>query len=217
MAGQHEITLSMHNERGELVNAAELIPLAERYHRIRALDRWVIGEMLEHTTQLGSLMPEAGGGVGINISGHSLNDPALLEFIYHLLSQQHHAIEKLWFRIDEAHAIADPDGVASFIYEVRELGCRICLGGMGTDPDLARLMQRLPVDMIALDGTLVAGVQHSRKDRLLLEATVSLAHRMGCEVIASQVEDKPVLEILRHAGVDYAQGHAVGKSMLVNS
>ena len=216
MAGQHEISLSMHNERGELVNAAELIPLAERYHRIRALDRWVIAQMLEHTTQLGGLMPEVGGGIGINISGHSLNDPELLEFIYHLLSQRHHAIEKLWFRIDEAHAIADPDGVASFIHEVRELGCRICLGGMGTDPDLARLMQRLPVDMIALDGALVAGLQHSRKDRLLLEATVSLAHRMGCELIASEVADRPVLDILREAGVDYAKGYAIAKPWLVN-
>ncbi len=216
MAGQHEISLSMHNERGELVNAAELIPLAERYHRIRALDRWVIAQMLEHTTQMGSLMPEQGGGIGINVSGHSLNDPELLEFIYHLLSQRHHAIEKLWFRIDEAHAIADPDGVASFIQEVRELGCRICLGGMGTDPDLARLMQRLPVDMIALDGALVAGLQHSRKDRLLLEATVSLAHRMGCELVASEVQERPVLDILREAGVDYAKGYAIAKPWLVN-
>jgi len=45
----------------------------------------------------------------------------------------------------------------------------------------------------------------------MVEAVNRIGHIMGLKTIAEWVENQPILEKLRHIGVDYAQGYALGK------
>jgi EAL domain-containing protein (putative c-di-GMP-specific phosphodiesterase class I) len=46
---------------------------------------------------------------------------------------------------------------------------------------------------------------------------VDMAHFMGREVVATQVETREVLDKLTQLGVDYAQGFVIEKPKLLNS
>ncbi|WP_166257204.1 DUF1631 family protein [Marinobacter salicampi] len=216
MGTQYEILISMYDDQGNLISAAELVRMAERYDRMQAVDRWVVGRMLDWLQS--SSGDEAHlGGMCINLSGYSLNDESLLEFIYDKLSQKDAPIERLWFEITEAAAINNLQGVAEFIEEMKELGCRFCLGNFGSGPTSYQYMRSLPVDLIKLDGAFIQQIATSQTDHAMVRSMVEMAHYLDKEVIASQVESREALEALRLLGVDYAQGYIIEKPRLLSS
>jgi EAL domain-containing protein (putative c-di-GMP-specific phosphodiesterase class I) len=161
--------------------------------------------------------PRHMGGICINLSGHSLNDQSLLEFIYEKLSQADAPIERLWFELTEASAINDVEAIAEFMLEMKELGCRFCLGDFGSGPSSFQFMRSLPVDLIKIDSTFTSQLTTSETDRAMVQSMVQMAHYMKREVIASQVESRDILDLLAQLGVDYAQGFVVEKPRLLDS
>ncbi|KPQ29916.1 MAG: EAL domain protein [Marinobacter excellens HL-55] len=216
MAAQYEILISMYDDSGQLITGRDFVRMAERYDRMQAVDRWVVGHMLDWLRDRGS-DPHPVGGVCINLSGHSLNDQTLLEFIYEKLSEKDAPIERLWFELTEASAIADVQAVADFMLEMKELGCRFCLGNFGSGPNSFQFMRSLPVDLIKIDSAFTAQLMSSQTDKAMVKSMVDMAHYMSREVIASQVESREVLDMLRQLGVDYAQGFVVEKPRLLTS
>lgn len=216
MTAQYEVLISMYDDAGSLITGSDFVRMAERYDRMQAVDRWVVGHMLDWLRD-SAPDPEHLGGVCINLSGYSLNDQSLLEFIYDKLSQKEAPIERLWFEITEAAAINDLQGVAEFIDEMKELGCRFCLGNFGSGPTSYQYMRSLPVDLIKLDGAFTGQLASSETDRAMVRSMVDMAHYMQREVIASQVESRDVLDMLRQLGVDYAQGFVIEKPRSLDS
>ncbi|MDX1633546.1 MAG: DUF1631 family protein [Marinobacter sp.] len=216
MTTQYEVLISMYDDSGNLITAAEFVRMAERYNRMQAVDRWVVGHMLDWLRESSPGQAHV-GGICINLSGYSLNDESLLEFIYDKLSQKDAPIERLWFEITEAAAINNLQGVAEFIEEMKELGCRFCLGNFGSGPTSYQYMRSLPVDLVKLDGAFVQQVAKSETDHAMVRSMVEMAHYMKREVIASQVESREALEALRLLGVDYAQGYVIEKPRLLSS
>lgn len=216
MAAQYEILISMYDEGGQLITGQDLVRMAERYDCMQAVDRWVVGHMLDWLRDKAP-DPRHLGGVCINLSGYSLNDQSLLEFIYEKLSEKDAPIERLWFELTEASAINDLQAVSEFMMEMKELGCRFCLGNFGSGPSSYQFMRSLPVDLIKIDNAFTGQLAADQTDQAMVRSMVEMAHYMGREVIASQVESREVLDRLRQLGVDYAQGFVVEKPRLLTS
>ncbi|WP_273205346.1 DUF1631 family protein [Marinobacter subterrani] len=216
MAAQYEVLISMYDDDGNLITGRDFVRMAERYDRMQAVDRWVVGHMLDWLREQAP-DPRQFGGVCINLSGYSMNDQSLLEFIYEKLSEKDAPIERLWFELTEASAINDVQSVADFILEMKELGCRFCLGNFGSGPSSFELMRSLPVDLIKIDSAFTGQLLTSETDRAMVRSMVDMAHYMNREVIASRVESRDVLDMLRQLGVDYAQGFVVEKPRLLDS
>ena len=213
---QYEILLSVYDDVGHLIPANEFVRTAEKYNRMQAVDRWVVGHMLDwmvsHEAEVNAM-----GGICINLSGHSLNDEELLEFIYHRLSKNDAPIEKIWFEITEASAISNIHSVADFMNELKDIGCHFCLGNFGAGMSSYHFLKELPVDMIKIDGSFVKALASDEGDRAMVRSMTEMVHFMGKEVVATQVEDKQCIDILTSLGVDYAQGYAIEKPRLLGN
>ncbi|KEF30806.1 hypothetical protein D777_02748 [Marinobacter nitratireducens] len=216
MSAQYEVLISMYDDAGNLITGHDFVRMAERYDRMQAVDRWVVGHMLDWLRDKAP-DPRHLGGMCINLSGYSLNDQSLLEFIYEKLSEKNAPIERLWFELTEASAINDVAAIAEFIEEMKELGCRFCLGNFGSGPSSFQFMRSLPVDLIKIDSAFIGQLTTSETDRAMVRSMVDMAHYMDREVIASQVESRDILDMLRQLGVDYAQGFVVEKPRLLDT
>lgn len=218
---QYEVLISMYDDQGNLITAADFVRMAERYNRMQFVDRWVVGYMLDWLRaqggRQGARPVEGQPGYCINLSGYSLNDETLLEFVYSKLSEADAPIERLWFEITEAAAIRDVDSVAEFIGEMQELGCRFCLGNFGAGPTSYQYMRSLPVDMVKLDGAFVGQIDTSETDQAMVRSMVEMAHYLNREVIATHIESRAALDMLRKLGVDYGQGYVIEKPRLLES
>jgi len=215
MSAQYEVLISMYDDAGNLIAGRDFVRMAERYDRMQAVDRWVVGHMLDWLQEQAP-DPRHFGGICIKLSGYSLNDPSLLEYIYEKLSARDAPIERLWFELTDASVINDMDSVSEFMGEMRELGCRFCLGNFGTGPGSFQAMRSLPVDMIKIDSVFTGQLTTSNTDRAMVQSIVDMAHYMKREVIASHIESRDVLDMLTRLGVDYAQGFVIEKPRLLD-
>ncbi|MBE9527323.1 MAG: DUF1631 family protein, partial [Proteobacteria bacterium] len=92
----YEILLGMTDDLGEQSSLQEFINAAENYKRMADIDRWVIKTsfkwIADHRTQLDHV-----SSFSINLSGHSLNDLGLMEFVMKQMRNTNVPISKICF------------------------------------------------------------------------------------------------------------------------
>ena len=86
------------------------------------------------------------------------------------------------------------------------LGVRLALDDFGTGASSLRALQRLPVDEVKVDGSLVSRLGTDDQAAAMVGAVISLAHSLGLRTVAEGVETAAQAERLRELGCDLAQG-----------
>ena len=201
-----EVLLRMLDEQGGLVPPMAFIPAAERYDLMPMLDRWVI---LHAFAALAQQPP--GTSWAINLSGSSVCDEGLLEYV---LEQQRTfgvALENVCFEITETAAVANLAQAATLIQDLQAQGARFALDDFGAGMSSFAYLKHLPVDYVKIDGSFIRGILHNPTERAMVESINQIAHVMGKQTIAEFVEDDAVLACLRNMGIDFAQGYGVGR------
>lgn len=207
--GTHgEILIRMLDEAGHVVLPGAFLPAAERYGLMPELDRWVVRRSLEAL----SASPNIGGDVtfGINISGQSLGAADFLDFVTDQIDATQVAPGKLCFEITETSAVSDLAHALRFIDTLKALGCHFALDDFGTGLSSFSYLKSLPVDYLKIDGGFVKGLAADDIDLAMVESIHHIGHIMGLKTIAEWVESEAILLKLRHIGVDYGQGYALG-------
>ncbi len=203
-----EILLRMKDKDGRDVPPGAFIPAAERFALMPMIDRWVIQNTLswlEDAKNRGQKL----GLCSINISGHSLADDGLKEFILNQLELHKIPADKMCFEITETAAVSRLDQAIHFIGEMRELGCRFALDDFGTGMSSFAYLKNLPVDFLKIDGSFVRDLLEDPVDCGMVESINQIGHLMGLRTIAEYVESDKVRERLTEIGVDYVQGFGV--------
>ena len=72
-------------------------------------------------------------------------------------------------------------------------------------------LRELPVDYLKIDQSFVTNALVESQNATIVESVVSLAHRLGRQVIAEGVEDEATLAYLDRLTADYAQGFFIGR------
>ncbi|MBI1890853.1 MAG: EAL domain-containing protein [Burkholderiales bacterium] len=206
-----ELLLRLEDENGHIVPPMAFIPAAERYNLMTVLDRWVIRQALSHFDQLCPNKEERLDMCAINLSGTSLSDDTMLDFIREQLMRYPGTAERICFEITETAAISNLTKVAALIRELKTLGCRFALDDFGSGMSSFAYLKHLPVDFLKIDGSFVKDMAHDEVDAAMVEAINSIGHVMGIQTIAEFVENETILERLRALGVDYAQGYGIAR------
>ena len=210
-----ELLVRMLGEHGELVAPHTFLSAAERYNLMPAVDRWVI----QHTFHALENNADALSSLdlcAINLSGQSLSDPGLLDYITELLNSASIRAESLCFEITETVVVENFESARAFIAALKQRGCRFALDDFGSGMSSYSYLKNLPVDYIKIDGSFVRGMLEDPIDRAVVESINQIAHELGMKTIAEFVESEEILRALAEVGVDYAQGTAIGEPRAVN-
>ncbi len=201
---QEELLVRMVGSRGgeDLVYPGEFLPYAERFGLVQEVDRWVVFEAirLARTRK-----------VEVNLSGKSIGDPTLLRLIEAQLGAQSVDPGNVIFEITETAAAENIDAARDFAERLIGLGCGFALDDFGTGYGSFTYLKHLPVTHLKIDMEFVRDLSSDEADQKIVGAVIAVAHNFGIETIAEGVEDEATLEILREAGVDYAQGYLIGR------
>ncbi|NOY73428.1 MAG: DUF1631 family protein [Gammaproteobacteria bacterium] len=205
-----EILLGVTDEQGNEMSPQELILAAEEYHRMPAIDRWVIRNvfnwMIEHDDEL-----KKTGSLSINLSGSSLNDDTFLDFVLNEIKSTKVPTNKICFEITETAGIANLSNAVEFIEEVKKTGCQFSLDDFGSGLSSYGYLKNLPIDYLKIDGNFVQYMDNNPCDYAVVKSITEVGHFMGKKIIAEYVENETVLDMLKEIGVDYAQGYGIEK------
>ncbi len=185
------------------------LPVAERFGQIQAIDRWVIRGAIELLAER-----QAHGvrlGLEVNLSGLSISDRAVVDFIAAEVRNAGIDPTALTFEVTETAAIENISRVRALARTLSDLGCQFALDDFGSGFGSFYYLKHLPFDVVKIDGDFIKELPRNRTDQLTVQAIVQIARGLGNATVAEFVQDDDTIELLREYGVDYAQGYHVGK------
>jgi diguanylate cyclase (GGDEF)-like protein/PAS domain S-box-containing protein len=212
----YELLVRMRDESGRVVPPGAFLPAVERYNLSLRLDRWVITTALQwistHRSQI-----ERVSRIFINLSGDSVGDPQLQEFIRQSILELSVPPERIGFEITETAAIGNLTRANQLIAGLRELGCAFALDDFGSGVSSFAYLKALTVDYLKIDGLFIGNIVADRIDYEMVRSITDIGHVMGKKVVAESVESLEAMEKLRQIGVDFVQGFAVGAPVSIDS
>jgi EAL domain-containing protein (putative c-di-GMP-specific phosphodiesterase class I) len=201
---QRELLIRMRDPDGDgVILPGAFLPAAEEYGFIADIDRWVIARSAE--------IAATGRAVELNISGASLADAGLIDFVAEAIERTGADPTKMVFEITETTLVSDQAAGRQFVTALHELGCKVALDDFGTGYGGFTYLKQLPIDYLKIDIEFVRDLVHSMASRKVVEAIVNLAHGFDLQTVAEGVEDEETLSLLRGLGVDFAQGFHLGR------
>ncbi|MCY1346958.1 Phytochrome-like protein cph2 [compost metagenome] len=72
-------------------------------------------------------------------------------------------------------------------------------------------LNSLPITLLKIDKSFVAGMRERAENRQLVRAMINLAHNLDLQVVAEGVEDEEQLALLQQYGCDQAQGYLISR------
>ncbi|HSF17136.1 MAG TPA: MASE1 domain-containing protein [Vicinamibacteria bacterium] len=211
LISQYELLVHTRNRKGDAAPLGTFLGIREPSLLGRAIQRWVVREAIHLLARHERRAP----ALSVNISSQGLAD--LPPLIRRELAATAVDPGRLTLEIAETDAIANPDKTREFANALKRMGCRFALDdfGFGLLSSFDHL-EHLPVDYLKICGSLTRNFPQSPVDRHLVNSVVDLARTLRKETVAQLVSDQDAVHRLRKFGVDYAQGHHIGKPRAVS-
>jgi EAL domain-containing protein (putative c-di-GMP-specific phosphodiesterase class I) len=196
------------------IPAERFIMAAEQLHLAAAIDRTISQRALMRIAS-----PGKNGHAGarfINLSAQFLGDPGEVSG---LLAQA-----RALGLLDGApnpvviEITARQTGELAVLYRqlkpLMDEGFRLALDDFGSGNASFMYLTDLPMSFVKVEGWMVRRLVQDPRIRRLVESIVSTAARFDLKTIAECVETSESADVLRDAGVDWAQGHFFAKPQL---
>lgn len=150
----------------------------------------------------------------INLSIDDIKDSYTVQEIIKTIIKTNTA-SRIIFEILESEGIENYEEVVNFITQIKALGAKIAIDDFGTGYSNFEHILKLNVDYIKIDGSLIKGIQHDKKHKIIVETIVEFAKKVGSKTIAEFVSDEEIFKNIKKIGVDFSQGYFTGKPSLL--
>src|SRR4051794_14150548 len=165
-----------------LVPPLKFLPAAEFTGLIEPIGDWVLHAACEQSREWRAA--ERPVRVSVNLSLRQVRDTAYAERAARIVASHGLSPRDFVLEVTESTAMEDPRCAEDTMTRLRELGFRIAIDDFGTGySSLARLRQ-MPVDMVKLDRSLIAGVEHDESARRLARAVITLIQELDMVAVA---------------------------------
>jgi len=206
-----EILLRMEDGDGGSVPTDAFFSAAERYRMMPQIDRWVISTTIARLSEAHEIVESQGANFSINLSGQTLGDDDILEFIEDEIDQSMLGYSSFCFEITESAAVSNLDKAQAFIDRLRHRGCQISLDDFGAGLSSFAYLKNFNVDTLKIDGSFIRDITDNRISESMVAAITQVAKVMELKTVAEYVETEETRILLRKLGVDFVQGHIVGR------
>lgn len=203
MAHHHEVLVRF--EDG--VSPFALIRMAEEFDLIEELDHAIVEKAVQRLAQ------DRSGAMklAVNVSGRTIVNETFVDHVSRTLSKYDQAKGRLIFEITESAAIDDLPRANGHIQALRAMGSMVCLDDFGSGAASFAYLQELNLDIVKIDGRYVRELAENGRDGAMVRRLVELCRDLKIRTVAEMVETIEVEDVVRKAGVDFAQGWLFGR------
>ncbi|WP_375749390.1 EAL domain-containing protein [Vibrio sp. HN007] len=197
-----------HPELGH-VSPLDFIATAERIGVIEALTNQVIQSAFSQYVTWKSVGLNI-GPIAINISPNLLINPEFVPLLREMMNTTGMEAEDVELEITEQVIQKEKESIAA-IQNLKGMGFRIAIDDFGTGYSSFASLKHMDVDVLKIDKYFINDLVADNKTELLVKSMTTMAHDLGCTVVAEGVEDKEQLMVLKRLGCDLAQGYLLNR------
>lgn len=194
-----------HPERG-VIGPADFLSLARRLGLMGEIDVWAIREACG---LLGSI-PATGDRpplfVAVNLAPERFASRDIVRDV--ALALDYHSVVPARLKIELTEAALDlnPSTAWSTAVALKELGVGLVLDDFGRPPTSLHALERLPIESVKLDRSLLAGAITEPRRKAMAAAIVGLARSLGLDIVAEAIERADEREAAWAMGCTHGQG-----------
>ena len=196
------------DQEGDAVPPATLFGIAEECGLGADLGDWLLRSACAQTARW-----HAQGftalRVAVNLSARQFARSGLQEAIESVLMDAGLPPTCLDLGLTEHVLMDDMDRLVGCLQALQRLGIRLCLDDFGTGCSSLASLRRLPIDVLRIDGSFLAGVPEQEGAAAVLDSIVTMGHSLGMRVVADGVEREGQCEYLSRHMCDEIQGSFV--------
>lgn len=207
LAGAEALARWRHPEHG-LISAADFLGTALRSGLVGLITDRVLAAACAWAA--GWLVGEPQAIVGVNLNDSQLLRRDLVPTVASALAHSGLEPSRLQLEIAERTVVRPSAVLIENIEGLRRLGARVALDEFGSSHGAMVSLRRLPLDLLKIDRSLVAGLPHDAAACAIAEAALAGARRLGVRTAASGVEEPAQLEWLRDRSCTFVQGFLLG-------
>ena len=201
-----EALVRLRLDDGAVLGPDAFVPIAEKLGLIELIDERVL------ELAIARLAAAPQSRLSVNVSMTTLRASDWIERLRDRLGAAPGAAERLTVELVETQALGDVAEVARILARMKALGVRVAMDDFGAGHTSFRNLRALGVDMVKIDGAFVCGLATSADDRFFVRTLASLGRHLGVVTVAEWVADADSVRLLTEWGVDYLQGHYIGRA-----
>lgn len=203
----HEYLFRGYDEEGAVLSPAALFESAGDPRILFNLDRTARISAVETAARL-----PGSGKIFINFMPGSVYDPGVcLRTTVNAVHAAEIPPERVIFEIVESERIEDLEHLRGIVNFYRDAGFRIALDDYGAGFNNLRTLMTLEPDYLKIDKAVIRDVANGGEaKRDMVAALAERCARNGIQTIGEGVEDAGTADMLRHLGIDLAQGYHFG-------
>ncbi|MDD3516910.1 MAG: bifunctional diguanylate cyclase/phosphodiesterase [Chromatiales bacterium] len=202
----HEVLSRIQLDESQIMGAGEFIEIAERTGVIHKLDYIAMEKTFQRANE-----ERYDGLIFLNLSPRAL---VLNEFLHETMRLiDNYAVDpaRIVFEITERDTVKNITLLEKFVTELKMDGFKFAIDDFGSGFSSFHYVKRFPIDFLKIEGEFIANMLNESRDRALVKSISTLARELGIKTVAEYVESEEVLECVRDAGIDYAQGYFIGR------
>ena len=195
-----------HPTRG-LLSPFDFLIVAEELDIINEVGRWVIREACRQVAQWSTTLPPGEIlTVAVNLSARQFISTDFLDDVGRAVSDFGLPPASLALEVNERVVARDMARAVGVLTGLRSLGTRVHLDDFGSGNSPIGYLQRLPLDGVKIDHTLVNRMDRDEKALRLVRSVVGLAREFGLDVVAEGITSAGHLKVLQDIGCTHGQG-----------
>ncbi|MBI2891666.1 MAG: EAL domain-containing protein [Nitrospirae bacterium] len=202
-----------HPRRG-LVPPYAFIPIAEETGLIVPMGSWVLREASRQMQSWHQRFPkDPPRTIAVNLAARQLVTQGLVAEVEAALAGAGLQAPMLKLELTESTLMEHSQVTVGVLEKLRSLGVGLTVDDFGTGYSSLSYLQDFPINTLKIDRSFVARMATWRDGPELVNTIVTLAHRLGLDVVAEGVETAEQLAYLKSLGCEYAQGYYFFKPM----
>jgi EAL domain-containing protein (putative c-di-GMP-specific phosphodiesterase class I) len=199
----------------QVVSPREFLGAAEESGLIVPLGEWVLREAC---AQGAAWRHSSGGsswdiGISVNLSARQITAPAFGARLAAILAETGLPPEALTVEVNERILVEEDELIIERLAGLHQLGVKLALDDFGTGYASLAYLHHLPLDIIKIDPSFVAGLGQDDTLTLLTRTVVQVGRDLGLRVIAEGIEQPRQLIALREMGCEFGQGFLIARPM----
>jgi diguanylate cyclase (GGDEF)-like protein len=189
-----------------VVSAVEFIEEAEGMGAIGKIDYLLIEQALaavkRHAYQ---------GKLFFNLSPKALVMNEFMPTMRGFMDQYGVEPKQLVFEITERDTVKNLSQVESIIHGLKDDGFQLAIDDFGAGYSSFQYIKTFKVDYLKVDGDFIKSMNgdNSAMEKAIVSNIASLAAELGIKTIAESVESQSILDDVRSAGINFAQGYFI--------
>lgn len=200
-----EALIRWNNQELGHVSPMEFIPLAEQTRLILPIGEWVLESACRDFvdwTRKGYRLET----ISVNISAIQFKQDDFIGIVEKVLIETQMPVTSLVLELTES-IIQDVEKALPTLHRLKNMGIKLSLDDFGTGYSSLQYLKDFPLDSLKIDKSFIDFLSVDPKNQAVVETIVTMAKKLGMDVVAEGVETNEQWAYLSRISSIYGQGY----------